>query len=77
MENTHVSDLLVDLVPGDMDVPIRRLEFSFGNVSWLCRNLRIRNGKHSEIKQTLAKLNMLRQKIALGQNRGSGEVEHF
>ena len=76
MENTHVSDLLFNLVPDDMQVPSKRLEFSFGNLSWLCRNLQINNRQHSEIKQTMAKLNMLRQKIALGQMTKSGDIEH-
>ena len=67
MSDIQVRDLLVDIVPGDMDVPVRRLEFSFGNVSWLCRNLPIRNGRHLEIKQTMAKLNMLRQDFNRGQ----------
>lgn len=62
----HVSDLLVDLVPEDMKVPSRRLEWSIGNLGWLCRNLQINNSDHPEIKQTMASLNMLRKKIALG-----------
>ena len=63
-----MTDLLVDLVPKDMDVPSGRLtEVNISNVGWLCRNIQVRNGHHPEIKQTLAKLNMLRQKIALGQ----------
>jgi len=60
--------LLADLVPKDMDLPTGRLtEVNISNVSWLCRNIQVRNSGHPEIKQTLAKLNMLRQKIALGQ----------
>ncbi len=60
------DDILTDLIPKDMVVPILRLKFSIQNLSWLCRNLQIRNNEHSEIKQTMAKLNMLRNKILLG-----------
>tara|TARA_B100001245_G_scaffold81654_1_gene58613 strand:+ start:14574 stop:14822 length:249 start_codon:yes stop_codon:yes gene_type:complete len=74
--NVHVSDMLISLVPDDMQVPMKRLEMSFGNLSWLCRNLQINNSKHPDIKQTMAKLNMLRQQIALGQMTVSGDIEH-
>jgi|TARA_Y100001951_G_scaffold98806_1_gene100015 hypothetical protein len=60
------KDVLTDLIPNDMVVPILRLKFSIQNLSWLCRNLQIRNNEHPEIKQTMAKLNMLRNKILLG-----------
>jgi len=60
------KDVLKDLIPNDMVVPILRLKFSIQNLSWLCRNLQIRNNEHPEIKQTMAKLNMLRNKILLG-----------
>jgi len=60
------KDILTDLIPKDMVVPILRLKFSIQNLSWLCRNLQIRNNEHPEIKQTMAKLNMLRNKILLG-----------
>ncbi len=60
------DNILTDLIPKDMVVPILRLKFSIQNISWLCRNLQIRNNEHSEIKQTMAKLNMLRNKILLG-----------
>ncbi len=63
------DDILTDLIPKDMVVPILRLKFSIQNLSWLCRNLQIRNNEHSEIKQTMAKLNMLRNKILLGKTK--------
>jgi|TARA_B100000809_G_C14710196_1_gene377513 hypothetical protein len=60
------NDILEELIPKDMVVPILRLKFSMQNLSWLCRNLQIRNDEHPEIKQTMAKLNTLRMKILLG-----------
>ena len=63
------DNILTDLIPKDMVVPILRLNFSIQNISWLCRNLQIRNNEHSEIKQTMAKLNMLRNKILLGMRK--------
>ncbi len=63
------DNILTDLIPKDMIVPILRLKFSIQNISWLCRNLQIRNNEHSEIKQTMAKLNMLRNKILLGMRK--------
>ena len=60
------DDILGELIPEDMVVPILRLKFSMQNLSWLCRNLQIRNDEHPEIKQTMAKLNTLRMKILLG-----------
>jgi hypothetical protein len=63
------DNILTDLIPKDMVVPILRLKFSIQNISWLCRNLQIRNNEHSEIKQTMAKLNMLRNKILLGMRK--------
>ena len=54
-----------ELIPKDMVVPILRLKFSMQNLSWLCRNLQIRNDEHPEIKQTMAKLNTLRMKLLL------------
>ncbi len=60
------KDILTDLIPNTMTVPPKRLEFSLMNLSWLCRNLQIKNKHHPEIKQTMAKLNMLRNKILLG-----------
>jgi hypothetical protein len=60
------DDILGELIPKDMVVPILRLKFSMQNLSWLCRNLQIRNDEHPEIKQTMAKLNTLRMKILLG-----------
>ena len=60
------NDILEGLIPKDMVVPILRLKFSMQNLSWLCRNLQIRNDEHPEIKQTMAKLNTLRMKILLG-----------
>ena len=60
------DDILGELIQKDMVVPILRLKFSMQNLSWLCRNLQIRNDEHPEIKQTMAKLNTLRMKILLG-----------
>ena len=60
------NEILEELIPKDMVVPILRLKFSMQNLSWLCRNLQIRNDEHPEIKQTMAKLNTLRMKILLG-----------
>ena len=62
------DDILGELIPEDMVVPILRLKFSMQNLSWLCRNLQIRNDEHPEIKQTMAKLNTLRMKILLKGN---------
>ena len=60
------NEILEELVPKDMVVPKLRMEFSMQNLSWLCRNLQIKNRHHPEIKQTMAKLNTLRMKILLG-----------
>ena len=66
---SHFNDnILADLVPSDMKVPAKRLELSFSNLSWLCRNLMIENKQHPEIKQTIAKLNTMRMKILLKGN---------
>ena len=62
------NEILEELIPKDMVVPILRLKFSIQNLSWLCRNLQIRNNEHPEIKQTMAKLNTFRMKILLGRN---------
>ena len=59
------NEILEELVPKDMVVPKLRMEFSMQNLSWLCRNLQIKNKHHPEIKQTMAKLNTLRMKILL------------
>ena len=60
------NEILEELIPKDMVVPKLRMEFSMQNLSWLCRNLQIKNRHHPEIKQTMAKLNTLRMKILLG-----------
>ena len=60
------NDILEELIPSNMVVPPKRMEFSMVNLSWLCRNLQIKNKHHPEIKQTMAKLNTLRMKILLG-----------
>ena len=57
------NEILEELIPKDMVVPKLRMEFSMVNLSWLCRNLQIKNKQHPEIKQTMAKLNTLRMKI--------------
>ena len=62
------NEILEELVPKDMVVPKLRMEFSLVNLSWLCRNLQIKNKHHPEIKQTMAKLNTLRMKILLKGN---------
>ena len=62
------NEILEELVPKDMVVPKLRMEFSMVNLSWLCRNLQIKNKQHPEIKQTMAKLNTLRMKILLKGN---------
>ena len=62
------NEILEELVPKDMVVPKLRMEFSMQNLSWLCRNLQIKNKHHPEIKQTMAKLNTLRMKILLKGN---------
>ena len=59
------NEILEELIPKDMVVPKLRMEFSMQNLSWLCRNLQIKNKHHPEIKQTMAKLNTLRMKILL------------
>ena len=59
------NEILEELIPNDMKVPPKRMEFSMQNLSWLCRNLQIKNRHHPEIKQTMAKLNTLRMKILL------------
>ena len=59
------NEILEELIPNDMVVPKLRMEFSMQNLSWLCRNLQIKNRHHPEIKQTMAKLNTLRMKILL------------
>ena len=59
------NEILEELVPKDMVVPKLRMQFSMQNLSWLCRNLQIKNKHHPEIKQTMAKLNTLRMKILL------------
>ena len=59
------NEILEELIPKDMVVPKLRMEFSMQNLSWLCRNLQIKNKFHPEIKQTMAKLNTLRMKILL------------
>ena len=59
------NEILEELIPNDMVVPKLRMQFSMQNLSWLCRNLQIKNKHHSEIKQTMAKLNTLRMKILL------------
>ena len=59
------NEILAELIPNNMIVPKLRMEFSMQNLSWLCRNLQIKNKQHPEIKQTMAKLNTLRMKILL------------
>ena len=59
------NEILEELIPKDMVVPKLRMQFSMQNLSWLCRNLQIKNKQHPEIKQTMAKLNTLRMKILL------------
>ena len=59
------NEILEELIPNDMKVPPKRMEFSMQNLSWLCRNLQIKNKHHPEIKQTMAKLNTLRLKLFL------------
>ena len=59
------NEILEELIPKDMVVPKLRMEFSMQNLSWLCRNLQIKNKHHPEIKQTMAKLNTLRMKNLL------------
>ena len=60
------NEILEELIPNNMVVPPKRMEFSMVNLSWLCRNLQIKNRHHPEIKQTMAKLNTLRMKLLLG-----------
>ena len=59
------NEILEELIPNTMTVPPKRMEFSMVNLSWLCRNLQIKNKHHPEIKQTMAKLNTLRMKLLL------------
>ena len=59
------NEILEELIPNTMVVPPKRMEFSMQNLSWLCRNLQIKNRHHPEIKQTMAKLNTLRMKLLL------------
>ena len=62
------NEILEELIPNDMVVPKLRMQFSMMNLSWLCRNLQIKNKQHPEIKQTMATLNTLRMKILLKGN---------
>ena len=62
------NEILEELISKDMVVPKLRMEFSMQNLSWLCRNIQIKNKHHPEIKQTMAKLNTLRMKILLKGN---------
>ena len=62
------NEILEELIPNNMIVPKLRMQFSMQNLSWLCRNLQIKNKQHPEIKQTMAKLNTLRMKILLKGN---------
>ena len=62
------NEILEELIPNTMVVPKLRMQFSMQNLSWLCRNLQIKNKQHPEIKQTMAKLNTLRMKILLKGN---------
>ena len=59
------NEILEELISKDMVVPKLRMQFSMQNLSWLWRNLQIKNKQHPEIKQTMAKLNTLRMKILL------------
>ena len=59
------NEILEELIPNTMVVPPKRMEFSMQNLSWLSRNLQIKNRHHPEIKQTMAKLNTLRMKLLL------------
>ena len=59
------NEILKELIPNNMIVPPKRMEFNMQNLSWLCRNLQIKNKHHPEIKQTMAKLNTLRLKLFL------------
>lgn len=34
-----------------MDIPENRREINFGNLSWMTRNLAIRNGKHPDFEE--------------------------
>ena len=54
-----------ELIPSDMKIPPLRLEVSWVNLTWLCRNLMVQNKHHPEAKQTMAKLVMLRNKVLL------------
>ena len=54
---------LTELVPSDMKVPPLRLEMSWVNLNWLCRNLMVANKNHPKIKQTLAKLVALQKQV--------------
>ena len=68
--NTKTAEILEqvnlkELVPSYMKVPPLRLKTSLQNVTWLCRNLMVQNKNHPEAKQTLAKLDMLRNKVLL------------
>jgi len=39
-----------------MDVPASRKELTPSNVRWLLRNLRVRNGQHPDINETISDL---------------------
>ena len=55
------DDDLKDIIPSDMVVPKMRLELSMQNLSWLCRNLKINNGDHPEIKNTMKQIINIRK----------------
>ena len=66
--NTKTEEILgqfnfKELVPSDMKVPVLRLETSWVNLNWLCRNLMVANKNHPKIKQTLAKLVALQKQV--------------
>ncbi len=50
-----------------MDIPASRLDITPGNVSWLLRNLQVRNGEHPDIRLALHHLRNHRR-VAAGGN---------
>ena len=50
-----------------MDIPASRLDITPGNVSWLLRNLQVRNGLHPDCALAMHHLRNIRR-VAAGMN---------
>ena len=54
---------LKGIIPSDMKVPKFRLDFNLQNLAWLCRNLKVKNGDHPKIEETMKEIIQLRKDI--------------